>query len=82
MSQMSTPRFPWSFYAVIVTFAIFFFSLNVYVFTLWLSHPLQSNLWLVGVAIGLVGLIYSIYMVRVHQKEMIAAKEQSDSEAK
>ncbi|MFW9846654.1 MAG: hypothetical protein ACFFD6_07900 [Candidatus Thorarchaeota archaeon] len=78
---MSTPRFPWSFYAVIVTFAVFFFSLNVYIITLWLSHPLRSDLWLLGVGIGLVGLIYSIYMVRVHQRELIAAKEQRNGES-
>ncbi|MHA2140748.1 MAG: hypothetical protein ACXADC_13430 [Candidatus Thorarchaeota archaeon] len=73
---MSNKSLPWSYYAVIVTFAIFFFSLNAYLLTAWLSHPLQSDFWLLGVGIGLAGLLYSIYMVRIHQKELIAAKEE------
>jgi hypothetical protein len=74
---MSKKSLPWSFYAVIVTFAIFFFSINAHILTIWLSHPLQSDLWLLGVGIGLVGLLYSIYMARIHQSELITAKEQA-----
>ena len=73
---MSTKSLPWSYYAVIVTFAVFFFSINAYLLTIWLSHPMQSDLWLLGVGIGLVGLMYSIYMARIHQRELIKAKEQ------
>lgn len=71
MSQISMP---WSYYAVILTFAVFFATLNIYIFTLWLSHPLASPLWLIGVVIGAVGLIYSIRMVRIHQRELIEKK--------
>jgi hypothetical protein len=74
--KMSTNSLPWSYYAVIVTFAVFFFSINAHLLTIWLSHPMQSDLWLLGVAIGLVGLIYSIYMARIHQRELIAAKQE------
>jgi len=59
---------------VIVTFGIFFFSLNAYILTVWLSHPLRSDLWLIGVAVGLVGLLYSLQMIRVHQSERIEAR--------
>jgi hypothetical protein len=73
---MSNRSLPWSYYAVIVTFAVFFFSLNAYLLTTWLSHPMQSDLWLLGVGMGLVGLLYSIYVARIHQRELIAAKDQ------
>ncbi|MFW9862394.1 MAG: hypothetical protein ACFFET_08930 [Candidatus Thorarchaeota archaeon] len=72
---MSRRSLPWSFYAVIVTFGIFFFSINAYFLTIWLAHPWRSDLWLVGVGIGVVGLLYSVYMVRIHQRDLIAAKE-------
>jgi uncharacterized protein (DUF983 family) len=68
---MSQASMPWSYYAVILTFGVFFASLNIYGFTLWLSHPLASPLWLIGVILGAVGLIYSIKMVRIHQRELI-----------
>jgi len=71
---MSQASMPWSYYAVILTFGIFFASLNIYGFTLWLSHPLASPLWLIGAVIGAVGLIYSIRMVRIHQRELIEKK--------
>jgi hypothetical protein len=74
--KMSTKSLPWSYYAVIVTFAVFFFSVNAHLLTIWLSHPMQSDLWLLGVGIGFVGLIYSIYMARIHQRELIAAKKE------
>jgi len=74
VAKTSQKGFPWSFYAVIVTFGIFFFSLNAYILTVWLSHPLRSDLWLIGVAVGLVGLLYSLQMIRVHQSERIEAR--------
>jgi MFS family permease len=73
---LSKRSLPWSFYAVIVTFGIFFFSINAYFLTIWLAHPWRSDLWLLVVGIGLVGLLYSVYMVRIHQRDLIAAKEQ------
>ncbi|MHA2178533.1 MAG: hypothetical protein ACXAAK_09300 [Candidatus Thorarchaeota archaeon] len=71
---MSQSFMPWSYYAVILTFGIFFASINIYIFTLWLAHPLASPLWLIGVVIGGVGLIYSIKMVRVHQQILVEKK--------
>lgn len=75
VTKMSQEGLPWSFYAVIGTFGVFFFSLNVYIFTVVLDHPLRSDLWLAGVALGLLAMIYSIRMARVHQKERIQARE-------
>ncbi|MHA2151940.1 MAG: hypothetical protein ACXAAO_14155 [Candidatus Thorarchaeota archaeon] len=71
---MSQTFMPWSYYAVILTFGIFFASINIYIFTLWLAHPLASPFWLIGVMIGGVGLIYSIKMVRVHQQVLVKKK--------
>jgi hypothetical protein len=71
---MSQTSLPWSYYAVIATFGIFFACLNIYFFTLWLAHPLSSPLWLIGVGLGAIGLIYSIRMVRIHQSELIEKK--------
>ncbi|MHA2046236.1 MAG: hypothetical protein ACW99G_15715 [Candidatus Thorarchaeota archaeon] len=71
---MSQSFMPWSYYAVILTFGIFFASINIYIFTLWLAHPLASPFWLIGVVIGGVGLIYSIKMVRVHQQVLVKKK--------
>ena len=76
---MSIKSLPWSFHATILTFAIFFFSLNVYVLTKIFAHPYASDLWLIGVIIGLVGLLYSIRMVRIHQAEFIARKQEEES---
>ena len=76
---MSSAKMPWSFYATILSFAIFFASLNIYLLTLWLAHPLASPLWLVGVAIGGILLLYSIYMVRIHQAELVEKKRQETS---
>ncbi len=76
---MSQPRMPWSYYAVIISFGIFFASLNIYGFTLWLTHPLASPLWLIGVLLGGVGLIYSIRMVRIHQAELVEKKHVEES---
>ena len=69
---------PWSFSALLVTFAIFFFSLNVYIFTNLVSHPWASDLWLIGVVAGGAGLLFSIRMIRVHQRQMIKYKEESE----
>lgn len=77
---MSQSFMPWSYYAVILTFGLFFASLNIYGFTLWLAHPLASPLWLIGVVIGAVGLLYSIRMVRLHQREMIEKKHQEETD--
>lgn len=71
--------FPWSFYSTILTFALFFGPLNIYIFTTLLSHPWASPIWLILSLIGLVGLFYSIRMVKVHQRELIEAhKSQQD----
>jgi uncharacterized protein (DUF983 family) len=79
---MSFTQMPWSFYATLAAFAIFFASLNVYIFTLWLSHPLASPLWLIGVVGGALFLVYSIRMVRVHQAELVEKKRlESSSES-
>jgi hypothetical protein len=75
---MSQVKMPWSFSALLVTFAIFFFSLNVYILTSLLSHPWASDLWLIGIAAGGAGLLYSIRMIRVHQRQLIEAKNKSE----
>jgi hypothetical protein len=76
---MSSAKMPWSFYTTLVSFAIFFASLNIYLLTLWLAHPLASPLWLIGVAIGGILLLYSIRMVRIHQAELVEKKHQETS---
>ncbi len=75
---MSSIGLPWSYYATIVTFGIFFASLNIYVLTLLINHPVASPLWLIGVGVGLIGLVYSLRMVRAHQEELIVKKQESD----
>ena len=77
---MSVTSMPWSYYATMLSFAIFFASLNIYILTAWLSHPMASPLWLVGVAIGFVTLLYSVRMVRIHQAELVAKKQANDIE--
>jgi uncharacterized membrane protein (DUF485 family) len=67
---------PWSYYSVLLTFGIFFFSLNIYFFTKWLGHPLASDLWLVGAVVGFAGLVFSVHMVRVHQRELVRIKHE------
>jgi hypothetical protein len=79
MMIMSIKSLPWSFYAIIITFAIFFFCLNVYILTRIFNHPYASDLWLIGVIIGLVGLLYSIRMVRIHQAELILKKQEEET---
>jgi len=73
---MSLIDMPWSFHASLISFAIWFASLNIYVFTLWLAHPFASPLWLVGVIVGVLCQIYSYRMVRIHQAELIEKKRQ------
>ncbi len=77
---MSYIKMPWSFYATLVSFGIFFTSLNLYILTLWLSHPWASPLWLIGVIGGALCLIYSVYMVRIHQAELIEKKLKETSD--
>ncbi|MFW9961023.1 MAG: hypothetical protein ACFFDV_08390 [Candidatus Thorarchaeota archaeon] len=67
-------KMPWSFYSTLASFAVFFACTNIYILTRWLNHPLFSEFWLIGVLVGLVWLLYSIRMVRIHQKEMIERK--------
>ncbi|MHA1484881.1 MAG: hypothetical protein ACTSPR_06150 [Candidatus Thorarchaeota archaeon] len=74
---MNQTKMPWSFSAILVTFAIFFFLLNVYVGTKLISHQWASDLWLIGIVVGGAGLLYSIRMIRMHQRQMIADKEAS-----
>lgn len=76
---MSQTSMPWSYYAVILTFGIFFASLNIYILTLWLAHPFASPFWLIFVGLGAIGLIYSIRMVRIHQAELVEKKLQETS---
>jgi hypothetical protein len=59
-----------------LTFGVFFASLNIYILTLWLAHPLASPYWLIVVGIGAIGMIYSIRMVRFHQQELVEKKLQ------
>lgn len=70
---------PWSFYSTIATFGVFFFCLNVYILTKVFSHPMASEFWLIGVVAGLIGLLYSIRMVRIHQEELIQKKKNEES---
>jgi len=72
---MSGQKMPWSFYATLISFAIFFASINIYILTSILSHPYASDLWLIGVIGGFILLLYSVRMVRIHQREMIEMKE-------
>ena len=71
---MSLIDMPWSFYATLASFALFFASLNIYILTLWLAHPMASPLWLVGVVVGALCLVYSIRIVRIHQAELVEKK--------
>ena len=67
-------KMPWSFYSTLASFGVFFASANIYILTTWLNHPFKSDLWLIGVVVGLVWLAYSIHMVRRHQQELIDKK--------
>ena len=79
VATMSITELPWSFYATLVSFGIFFASLNIYIFTLWLAHPWASPLRLVGVVIGALLLIFSVRMVRIHQADLVEKKRQETS---
>ncbi len=73
--HMSKKQMPWSFYSTLVSFAIFFASINIYILTNLLSHPLSSDLWLIGVIGGFILLLYSVRMVRIHQRELVDKKQ-------
>jgi uncharacterized protein (DUF2062 family) len=77
---MSLMEMPWSFYASLISFGIWFASLNIYLLTIWLAHPFASPLWLIGVVIGVICQIYSYRMVRIHQAELIEKKRKESSE--
>ncbi|MHA1779968.1 MAG: hypothetical protein ACTSYL_03765, partial [Candidatus Thorarchaeota archaeon] len=62
---MTETKMPWSFYAVLISFGVFFASLNIYVLSEILSHPLPNDPWLFGIVGGFIALLYSVYMVRV-----------------
>ena len=79
MIRMSLTELPWSFYATLASFGVFFASLNIYILTLWLAHPWASPLWLVGVVVGALCLVYSIRMVKIHQAELVEKKRQETS---
>jgi phosphate/sulfate permease len=66
---------PSSFYATLISFAIFFACLNIYILTSLLDHPLASDLWIIGTIAGFGLLLYSIRMVRIQQRELIETKE-------
>ena len=71
---------PWSYYSTIVTFGLFFASLNIFIFTTLLSHPMEGPIWLVLTIIGAIGLVGSIWMVRIQQDELIAKKAAQEGE--
>lgn len=72
---MSILKLPWSFSAAMITFGVFFFSLNVYVLTLVLSHPMASPWWMAISIVGLAGFIYSLRMAKKHQAELVAKNQ-------
>jgi type VI protein secretion system component VasK len=65
---------PWSFYSTLAAFGVFFACINIYILARWLNHPFSSDLWLIGAIIGLLWLVYSIWMVRRHQQKMVEEK--------
>lgn len=75
---MSYVRLPWSYTAAIVTFGVFFFSLNMYIFTAILDHPYASPWWIVASVVGLVGFIFSLWKARAHQAGMVARKQRGE----
>jgi uncharacterized membrane protein (DUF485 family) len=76
-SMSSQQKLPWSFYSTLASFGLFFACVNIYIITKWLNHPLSSDLWLIGIVIGFMWLVYSVRMVRIHQHEMINRKQRS-----
>ncbi len=62
--------------AILVSFGVFFFSLNMYILTTLLDHPLRSPLWIIGVVVGLVALVFSIRMMRRNQAELIRMRHE------
>jgi hypothetical protein len=72
---------PWSFYTTLLSFGLFFSTLNIYILTEILNHPAASPLWLVGVIVGFVALLYSIRMVRIHQVELVAQRRSEEQDS-
>ncbi|MBD3407150.1 MAG: hypothetical protein GF411_13610 [Candidatus Lokiarchaeota archaeon] len=77
MSQLSMPS---SYYYTIVAFAIFFSSLNIFILTEWLDHPLKSPIWLAVAIIGFVALIFSWRLVKKQQMELMMKKKEEARE--
>lgn len=73
---MSFAEMPSSFYAMLISFGIWFASLNIYILTLWLAHPWASPLWLIGVIVGALSQIYSYRLMKKQQAELIEKKQQ------
>jgi hypothetical protein len=71
---MSKQQMPWSFYATLASFGIFFACLSIYITTSLLGHPFASDLWIIGIVAGFILLLYSVRMVRFHQWELIEKK--------
>ncbi|MFW9806225.1 MAG: hypothetical protein ACFFFK_05800 [Candidatus Thorarchaeota archaeon] len=76
---MSFTEMPSSFYAMLISFGIWFASLNIYILTLWLAHPWASPLWLIGVAVGILSQVYSYRLMKKQQAELIVKKRQETS---
>ena len=71
----SRQKMPWSFYSTLASFGVFFASANMYILTKWLDHPFSSDLWLIGVVIGFLWLVFSMHMVSKQQQELIRKKQ-------
>ena len=61
---------------MLISFGIWFASLNIYILTLWLAHPWASPLWLIGVIVGALSQIYSYRLMKKQQAELIEKKQQ------
>ncbi len=77
---MSKQQMPWSFYSTLLSFAIFFVCINIYILTNLIGHPLSSDLWLIGVVGGFILLLYSVRMVRIHQRDLIGRKQAEEEQ--
>ncbi|TFG10829.1 hypothetical protein EU538_00565 [Candidatus Thorarchaeota archaeon] len=75
---MDATEIPWSFFATIASFGVFFFSLNVYLLTLWLDHPWANPLWLIPTVGGLFALVFSLHWVRIHQAELQSRQQSAE----
>ncbi|MEM4735699.1 MAG: hypothetical protein QXS20_08290 [Candidatus Thorarchaeota archaeon] len=76
-----TVKMPWSFYSTLISFGVFFFCLNVFIFTRGTEHPLAGPWMIIGIFVGLAGLIFSWRMVRIHQRELIERKRSREATA-